>query len=81
MVRLIRTIVGGRQVWAEVAPTACTHGHTQLRPGRGPCPTCGEMLRVWACAAVEAGVRCGDVLVDDEHVHPGGETVSGAEKP
>ncbi len=72
MVRLIPTVIGGKRVWAEDAPQACPRGHRQLRPGRGPCPTCGDMVRVWECSAVDADVRCREALVDDEHVHRGG---------
>jgi predicted RNA-binding Zn-ribbon protein involved in translation (DUF1610 family) len=67
MVRLIPKVINGKRVYAEVAPEVCVHGHAELLPGWDQCPTCGEMVRLWRCRAVEDGQRCTEV--DDEHVH------------
>lgn len=72
MVRLIRKVIKGVPTWAEDAPTACPRGHEgALVPTWGRCPDCDEMVRLWKCRAVEDGGPCGEVLVDDEHVHHG----------
>ncbi|MEU7904099.1 hypothetical protein [Actinoplanes sp. NPDC049118] len=71
MVRLIEVKRRGKTVWAEVAPEACPAGHRgELVPTYGGCPTaeCGLPTRYWRCRAD----GCGDVAIDDEHVHRSG---------
>lgn len=72
MVRLVLKVIKGVPTWAEDAPMVCPNRHEGgLAPGWGPCPDCGEMVRLWTCRAVEGGGACGEVLVDDAHVHHG----------
>lgn len=66
MVRLIPVERRGKVTWVEDAPTECAQGHRELVPTWGPCPDCGEMLRLWVCRA--GGCTAPD-QVDDEHAH------------
>jgi hypothetical protein len=65
MVRLIPVERNGRIVWLEDAPTRCGAGHEDLVPTYSGCPACHEPVRLWKCRTP----GCGEVLVDDEHVH------------
>ncbi len=67
MVRLIPVEVKGKVEWTPDAPDGCPCGFRGiLLAGPRGCPECAMRVWSWACPS------CGEVQVDDEHVHRDG---------